>query len=410
MISLADARQVISGLPVTGRTQLLALEAAAGRVLASPVAARVPSPPFTNSAMDGFAFRHADVDGEPIPIVGSIHAGAAGAKLGRELLAGRAAVRIMTGAALPRWADTVVPVEQAVVLDQGRERPALQLAKVPAKGAHVRQWGEDLKIGDHALAAGSRLTPERIMALAGLGIATVPVLAQPVLAVISTGDELCRPGESLGEGQIYNSTLPFLVAAARELCLPVIASVAVADDRVRAREQIEPILAGAEDPLVLLSTGAVSMGERDFVPDLARELGFEILFHKVAIRPGKPVMLARLRLVEGRQVYWLGLPGNQISTAVCWHVFARPLLARIGGWPALPLEEFRLTEAADKPMGLACVVRAVAAPEHGPQAQRILGSQGSAALKSSLSATTYLELPAGVDHLPAGHPVVGWRI
>jgi len=289
--------------------------AAAGRVLAAPLAATVDQPPADVSAMDGYAVHGEVAAGAPVPVRGMV---AAGRPPALELSAGEAA-KIMTGAVVPKGGDRVIPVEES---DGGDE--VVRFRTVTEKGAHIRLGGEVIRAGGPLLERGALLTPGAISALASHGYASVPTIRQPAVAVMTTGDEVIPPEEQPAPGQLRDSNTSFLVAAGHSLDL-AFRSLGIARDdtdvlRARIREGLESD--------VLLLCGGVSMGDYDFVEDVLAELGCEQLFDKVAIQPGKPLVAARH---PGGWVF--GLPGNPASVMVTFWLFVRPLLRRLQGLP-----------------------------------------------------------------------------
>jgi molybdopterin molybdotransferase len=305
----------------------------AGQVLASPIAARIPVPPFTNSAMDGFAVRSGDIAAAPVtlPVAADIPAGA---RKIPELQPGRAA-RIMTGAPLPPGADCVVPVE---LTDQPTGAAALPAAvrigePVPA-GRHVRRVGEDAQIGEVVLPAGLGWTPAAASSAASLGYAEVPLIRRPRVAVLATGSELVAAGEPLGCGQIPDSNSVLLAGHCRGWGADVVLARAVDDDPDRFRAVLREALAAD----LVLTTGGVSVGAFEVVRQVVEG---EVRFEKVAMQPGKPQACGLLSAPDGRLVPLLGLPGNPVSVFVSAWVFTRPLIAKLGGrpgeWPQLRL-------------------------------------------------------------------------
>jgi len=243
------------------------------------------------------------------------------------------------------------------------------------------------------------------MVAAAFGHTHVHVRAQPRVVIIGTGDELKEPGTQLRPGEIYNSSKFFLMAATQAAGLRDVSSITVSDDPNAAGQAIAAALrdvAGKPaNPTLLVTTGAVSAGVKDFVPELARNLGFETLFHKVAIRPGKPVFAAK----RGAHM-WLGLPGNPISTAATWHYFARPLLAAWAGVPPPQKITMTLTTNVRKPEGLRCFFRA----HYNKGLATVHQSQGSAHFRASTTANAYVEIPEGGTEAKSGMVVEGLLI
>lgn len=288
---------------------------ALGRVLAAPVQARWDLPPADNSAMDGYAFAHAGQKaGEALRVSGFLPAGA----VQNTTLTPGEAVRIMTGAPLPPGADTVVPSEE--VESAGDE---IQLQKAPKLGEHVRLRGEEFVAGETLLAPGTAIHSGEIGLLAAAGVTRISVHPAPRVALLSTGDELVELGETPGPGQIVNSNFHLLAARLREEGCAVI-PLGIARDR--AGELDEKIARGLAEADLLITTGGVSVGDRDLVQETLRRHDFCLGFWKVAIKPGKPVLFG-----TARGVPVLGLPGNPAASAATFELFARPALRRLGG-------------------------------------------------------------------------------
>jgi molybdopterin molybdotransferase len=312
LLTLAEAT------PIHGR-EIVALAAADGRVLATDLVAGLDLPPWPNSAMDGYALRLADGQGEPLPISQRILAGQA-----PEPLQPGTCARIFTGAPIPSGADTVEMQENVELLADGRVR-----FREPLKvGQNVRPQGQETRAGEVVIAAGTRLGPVELGLAASLGNAVLAVRRKPRVAVISTGDELVEPGQPLGPGQIYNSNRSLLCAWLQRLGCEVRDAGILPDDAQRTREA----LAALGDADLILSTGGVSVGEADYLGQVLHEEG-ELALWKLAIKPGKPLTCGHFRGVPV-----LGLPGNPASTLVTFGLLARPyLLRRLGVQEVEPL-------------------------------------------------------------------------
>lgn len=294
----------------------LARRAAAGRVLASPLAATVDVPAADVSAMDGYALGDAVPPGEPRPVVATV---AAGDPPGFELAPG-AVARIMTGAPVPRGADRVVPVEAS---DGGRDRVVFTAEAQP--GDHLRRRGEILRVGDPLLPAGSLLTPGALALLATHGHGEVPVHRAPTVAVLTTGDEVVPPEATPAPGQLRDSHTDFLLAAGASLGLRF-DPLGIAPDRVDALTALVERGLRAD---VLLLCGGVSMGEFDLVEGVLAAFSCRAVFDAVAVQPGKPLVFA----VHDRGLVF-GLPGNPASVMVSFWLFVRPALRRLLGFEA----------------------------------------------------------------------------
>lgn len=361
------------------------LERAVDHVLAEDALAVADFPPFTNSARDGYAVRSSDLAAAPaaLPCPGDIPAG--GAPL--PLPAG-ACLRIMTGAPLPPGADAVVMREHVDETD-----PALIRFRRPAAtGDWVRHQGEDARRGDLLLPKGALLRPWEVALLAGQGVHAVEAVRKPRTALLSTGAELLQPGERPRPGAVHDVNGPALRAALRRLGLDPVSAAHATDDPKVLSYRIDRALAQAD---VLVMTGGVSAGDKDHTRPVLESMGFEILFHGVAIRPGGPFLAA------GREGQWvLALPGNPLSALVCFEEFVSPLLQVLQGRapdaPAFPLRG-RAVQGFRKPVGLRqyLFVRTEGDALHIPP-------QGSALLRSAAQADGLALLEAGVEEIQPG--------
>lgn len=379
MLSVDEARErIIAGARTTG-SELVPLLAAAGRVpVAFAVAAALDVPPFDNSAMDGFAVRAADSPGE-LRLVGEV---AAGERSLPEVSAGTT-VRIMTGAPLPPGADTVVPLEAA------EELPG-NLVRLPATspGSFVRTAGGDTRRGDRVELAAEPLSPASIAVLASLGLGQLEVRRRPIVAVLSTGNELVPPGEALAPGQIHDANSASLAAAVAEAGGQPLLLDAVGD----SAEAIEASLrhAAAETDLLVVS-GGVSVGRHDHVRATIEQLG-KLDFWRIAVQPGKPLAFGT---IAGRPV--IGLPGNPVSALVTFEIFGRPLLRAMLGLSGdgrlhLPA---RLTEPVHKDRERRAYLRVVVRSVADGWEARPAGGQGSAQLRPLAAANGLLAVPEG---------------
>ena len=292
-------------------SEVLDIRHALGRILAAPIRARLDLPPFSKSAMDGFAIQSSDKS----PLYEIIETIPAGKVPLQSVGAGRCS-RIMTGAMLPDGADVVVRVEYTEV-----ENNQMRIV-TPETGRNVISRGENLGKGDDVLDR-KIITPQDIGVLSEQGIDRVEVVVPPLVGIITTGSELKDPGESLKEGQIYNSN-------GFQLCAQVSAMGgqyryygAVEDDPESLNSAVSK---GISENGVLLLTGGVSMGDYDYVPKVLKELGADIHFHKLAVKPGKPTLFASF---DDRYIF--GLPGNPVSTFVIFEVVVKPFLYQLLG-------------------------------------------------------------------------------
>lgn len=312
LLALADASRIDESEPVS-------LADADGRILAEPLIATLDLPPWPNSAMDGYALRLADWSGQPLPVSQRIQAGNAPLPLQPGSCA-----RIFTGAPLPEGADTV-EMQENIELD---EAGCVYFREPLSIGQNVRAQGQETRVGECVLPAGTRLGPIELGLAASLGAAQLWVRRRLCVAVLSTGDELVEPGQALGPGQIYNSNRRLLIAWLQRLGCAVVDAGILPDDLPRTRAA----LGGLGEVDLILSTGGVSVGEADFLGMALREAG-ELALWKLAIKPGKPLTFGHY---QGVPV--IGLPGNPASTLVTFGLLARPyLLRRLGVQRVEPL-------------------------------------------------------------------------
>ncbi|MBV1813242.1 molybdopterin molybdotransferase MoeA [Pseudomonas viridiflava] len=309
--AIARLLEMAEAAPIT-QHERVRLADAEGRVLATDLVSTLDLPPWPNSAMDGYALRVSDWRGEPLPVSQRIFAGQA-----PEPLAPGTCARIFTGAPVPEGADCVEMQENAEVLDDQRVRFTESLK--PEQ--NIRPQGQETRIGDTVLAAGTRLGPIELGLAASLGLAEVDVVRRVRVAVLSTGDELIEPGQPLGPGQIYNSNRVLLCSWLKRLQCEVVDAGILPDDLAKTRVA----LASLHEVDLILSTGGVSVGEADFLGHALREEG-ELSLWKLAIKPGKPLTFGHFRGVPV-----IGLPGNPASTLVTFALLARAYLLRRQG-------------------------------------------------------------------------------
>jgi len=372
----------------------LPLLEALGLAAAEEIRALEPVPPFTNSAMDGFAFRAADASLGRLPVAGMIAAGAASVPA----LAPGTALRIMTGAPLPPGADTILPIEKVTVEDGW-----LTLDLQPRAGANIRLAGEDIPVGGRVVGAGDVLRPAEVGVLAAIGRIRVPVRPRPRVAVITTGNELVDAGQCPGPGQIRDANVHSLCAQALAAGALPVAWPRVEDRREIVAATLDRALEGAD---VVLTNGGISVGDFDYIKAVLEERGAERVFWKVAQKPGSPL---GLWLLEGTLVF--GIPGNPVAAMLMFEVFVRPALRRMMGYRHLhrPVRggvldaPWRRTGDPGRTEFLRVI--APAAPEPGPLRVSLTGPQGSGILSSMMRANALAVIPEGPEGVPAGGEV-----
>lgn len=380
--------------------ELVPLSETLGRAAAEEVSAAFDIPPWDNSAMDGYAVRSGDVaPGVELPIALDIPAGSASG----QRLPARAAARIMTGAPLPRDADAVVPVE-ATTGPNGEGRFAgvgerVRFDAVPRTGANVRRRGEDVGRGEAVLQAGDVVSAARIALLATVGRSEVAVVRKPRVSILSTGDELVDIEEAGAPDRIVNGNAYGLAAQIGEAGGIARALPIVPDDRDAIRAAITSAL-GAD---ALVTIGGVSVGERDLVREALEAAGVELVFWRVAIRPGGPIAFGVA--AGGRPVF--GLPGNPVSAHVTFELFARPAILRMGGHARCFRRRLRarLAEAVSTGPEKAWYLRVRLEPDGAGWRARPNGVQGSAILSGLARADGLAIVPVGIGDLPEGAEV-----
>jgi molybdopterin molybdotransferase len=329
LISADDAlARLLAAVAPLGRTDNVTTPEAWGRVLARDVVSSVNVPPEDNSAMDGYAIRIADLvdgTGTVLPVSQRIAAG----QVGQPLAAGTAA-RIFTGAQVPPGADAVVMQENCEAVASDDPFGAVRVNETPAPGMAIRRRGEDVMLGHVVLRAGHRLDAAAIGLAATVGMARLDVAARPRVGLFSTGDELVMPGEPLPPGAIYNSNRFMLGALLRgQGC--IVNDLGNVPDRLDATRAM--LHEAAADNDLILSSGGVSVGEEDHLkPALAAEGRLDLW--AIAIKPGKPLAFGAVRRALG-ETWFIGLPGNPVSSYVTFALFVRPVLARLQGAQAL---------------------------------------------------------------------------
>lgn len=391
-ISLERALELIEEKISPLRARHLPFGLALGCVTAEDVPALLNQPPFPRSPYDGYALFSRDSAGASknapvtLRVVGRSFAGT---PAGLELKSGEA-VRIMTGGEIPEGADCVIMQEKT---DCGEERVQIFQALSPYE--NYCHMGEDFKIGEVLISAGTLVNAPVLAVAACSGYKELPVIPLPRTAIIATGDELIHAGEELSTGQIYSSNSVLLSGRLAELSVPVTHESIVSDTLADICGRIE---SAAKDAELIITTGGVSVGEKDLVPAALEKLGAEILFHGVAIKPGMPTALAKFN-----SAYVLALSGNPFACAASFELLGRPLLSRLSGNPRLspPIYEARLEQDFDYHRSMRRFHRGICRDGivHIPP------EQGNGQLRTMIGCNCLVELPSGEGALKAGSTV-----
>jgi molybdopterin molybdotransferase len=388
LLTIEEAQRLILERVRPLRAERVPLEAAEGRVLAEAARAVVDLPPFSSSAMDGFALKSADTPGQ-LPVAFRIAAGSPA----RQPLGRGEAMGIATGGVVPEGADAVIPFEYVVEHDN-----TIQVESPVPPGANVRPRGSDASAGAVVLDAGARLGPAQLGALAAAGVVEVVCTASPRATVLTTGTELRVPGETLGPGEIYEANGLILAAQLRSAGAVAERLAAVADDEDAHRAALGRGL----EADVLVTSGGVSVGPHDLVRRIESELGVEEVFWRVAVKPGKPVSFG----LRGSTLVF-GLPGNPVSSLVCFELFVRPAVLALQGL-ADPLPRFepgRLAAAVKRNASRDQLVRARASPGDEGTILEPLAGQESHMIVRAAAADALVLVPRGEGELAAGAAV-----
>ncbi len=386
---------ITSRLVPVAEFETAALETAAGRFIAEDIAAPRNVPLHTNSAVDGYAFSHAEYVAKAgkLEITGRIAAG----ETQEHLLADGSAVRIFTGATLPAGADTVAMQEDCTLAADGSRVEIPQGLKL---GANRRLAGEDLKEGATAIKAGARLRPQEIAALASLGFCSVNVRKPLRIAVLSTGDELITAGNGISTGQVFDSNRLMLKSLANSLPVSVTDLGILGDDAAIIEDAIAR---AAETHDLILTTGGASRGEEDHVITTIDRLGKRHLW-QIAVKPGRPMAFGQI----GDCVF-MGLPGNPVAAFVCFLLYVRPAITILGGGIWQEPSRFLLPAAFSLPhkkLNRREFLRGwLETDESGRTCVQKFPRDGSGLITGLRKATGLIELPEEVDSVEKGEPV-----
>lgn len=395
MIQVEEALSLILSQIKQMGTERVDITSSLGRVIAEDIYARRNNPPWDNSAMDGYAVRYEDIKeaSKENPSVLRVIEDLAAGYVAKKIIGRGEAIRIMTGAPVPDGADTVVMVE-----DTEKDGDLVKIYGKPLLGENIRLSGEDIKAGELVVPKGTLIRPAEIGIIATCGRAYVSVYQRPRVAVISTGDELVDVDEEISEGKIVTSNSYTLSSMAAD-CGALPFQVGIAKD---TKDALKSKLLEGLNADVIITSGGVSVGDFDFVKDVLKELGSEMKFWKVAMKPGKPLAFGTIGSKPA-----FGLPGNPVSCMVCFEQFVRPSLLKMLGYGRIyrPVIDAILKEDTKKKPGRKHFIRSFVKFEEGRYTVTTTGDQGSGILKSMVAANGFLIFPGELSILKAGDTV-----
>jgi molybdopterin molybdotransferase len=395
MITVAEALdKILSQIHPLGFEKVSLLDAL-GRVIGEDIYAQRNIPPLDNSGMDGYALRSEDVREacKELPVRLEVIEDLPAGFISTKKVEKGKAIRIMTGAPIPKGANTVIPVEETK-----RGDGFVLVLKAVSLGENIRRSGEDVRKGDCVVSQGDLIRPAEVGMIASLGRSFISVYQRPLIAILCTGDELVDVDGGVNEVKIISSNSYTLASQVKD-CGAIPLQLGIAQDR---REEIEEKLRQGIRADVVISSAGVSVGDYDFVKEVMKKLGMEMLFWKVAMRPGHPLAFGT---IGSKPVF--GLPGNPVSSMISFEQFVRPSLLKMMGHRQLfrPVIEAVLKEEFKKAIGRRFFIRGSVSLEKGQYVVTTTGEQGSGILRSMVKANGLIVIPEDQEIVRAGERV-----
>jgi molybdopterin molybdotransferase len=395
MISFEEAlHKILSSIQPLGLEKVQLLESL-GRIIGEDIYAKRDIPPLDNSAMDGYALRFEDIreSSKDHPVRLEVIEDLPAGFVSKKTIEKGQAIRIMTGAPIPKGADTVVPVEET-----RKEHGFTFILKAASLGENIRRSGEDVKKGERVISKGDLIRPAEVGMLASVGRSSVLIYQKPLIAILCTGDELVDVDGNLEESKIISSNSYTLAAQVKD-CGAVPVQLGIARDR---KEEIREKLRQGTRADVLISSAGVSVGDYDFAKDALSDLGMEMAFWQISMKPGKPLAFGT---IQGKPVF--GLPGNPVSSMISFEEFVRPSLLKMMGHREVlrPVVEAILQEEIRKTAGRRHFIRAFVSFKEGSYFATTTGDQGSGILMSMLKANGLIMIPEAREIARVGEKV-----
>ena len=410
MISVEEARERILQLIDRMPSYLTPIDEALGQVLANKVIAPFDIPPLDNTAMDGYAVRASDTQGADTrhPVRLKVIADLAAGYIAEQEVGENEAIRIMTGAAIPKGADAIVPFEETdeqsqKLPEKGKIQTHVNILKAAKKDANIRFRGEDIREKQTVLEDGRMIRASEIGVLASIGLTKIEIFRKPVIAILSTGDEIVTPGEKRNPGQIYDANTQMLAALVKQFGgIPLV--LGIAKDTV---EDLTLKLRSGFNADMIVTSAGVSRGDFDVVKDVLANEGV-IDFWTVRMKPGKPLAFGTFHTATGKTIPHLGLPGNPVSSMVAFELFGRPALYKMQGrsdWerPVIQaITQDKIVNTDGRRFFARCIVSKNA---NGTLIASLTGPQGSGILTSMSAANGLTIIPEDTPHVEPGEPI-----